>query len=251
MRLTIAAVFVALLVGCNQQGAAESRSMQVRPRESPGRRHHSQGRPDRSRAEGRRARATGHGAERAGHPAAGGRRHCRKGTGEGPEGEVQRQEDRREDNRQARGAGRDARPPDPPRKRSGRSGSRWVLPAVETQKEEPAMKLPRSDHDRLRGLLACGGSNKVFTLSTGSYQLSSASGVAPDSCNLAGMFADNSAITAHGGKRERDLHLGTPTSRATLSPSSPTTSIAEGTKTYTSDPRAVRNRRAMRTSRSA
>ena len=84
-------------------------------------------------------------------------------------------------------------------------------------------------------LLACGGSNKVFTLSSGSYKLSSVSGVAPDSCNLAATFPDNSAITVTVAGGSATFTFGTP--NVARNPLSVITdnSIAEGTKTYQSN----------------
>jgi hypothetical protein len=43
-------------------------------------------------------------------------------------------------------------------------------------------------------VLGCGSNNGIFTLSSGTYGLSSTSAVAPDNCNLASSFPDGTAI---------------------------------------------------------
>jgi hypothetical protein len=46
----------------------------------------------------------------------------------------------------------------------------------------------------LATLLACGSDNKIYTLSSGTYNLSNTSAVAPDNCNLGQVFHDNTSI---------------------------------------------------------
>jgi hypothetical protein len=43
-------------------------------------------------------------------------------------------------------------------------------------------------------VLGCGSDNGKFTLSTGTYKLSSTSAVAPDNCNLTSVFPDGTTI---------------------------------------------------------
>jgi major membrane immunogen (membrane-anchored lipoprotein) len=85
-------------------------------------------------------------------------------------------------------------------------------------------------------LLACGGSDgEVFTLNTGSYKLSSAAGVGTDDCNLASAFPDGTLINVTVANGSATFSLGS--TNAARNPVSVITdnSIAEGTKTYTSN----------------
>lgn len=90
-------------------------------------------------------------------------------------------------------------------------------------------------------LIACGGSDgKVFTLNSGSYKLSSVAGVAPDDCNLASAFPDNTVITVTVASGSATFVFGSVNAARNPVSTISGNSIADGTKTYESaevDPR--------------
>ena len=89
----------------------------------------------------------------------------------------------------------------------------------------------------LATLLACGSDNKIYTLSTGTYTLSSNSAVQPDNCNLGTVLRDNppTTITLTVAGSNVTFIFGAPNPDRNPVVSVQGNTIGTGTKTYNFD----------------